>query len=415
MFDARHYIRGVIVCMFVALVSTGAACAQNSGTEDPQSGVGASGSEVTFAGALVYVDGEQAFSLDGATGEPDKLFELEGELGWSGFARLTSDGGLVYESLRDGSPSIHLGSVENGDSVLVSNVTFVHDFDGQQMLITDASDTHVLQPGKDTGAPRALGIGATLAAAISADGSEFAYASIVPTDTPETELGELEQMLGIGTLDGTEPGTEIARGWHAIEPILIDDEVVLYTAYPFGGGETGDLVLFDRRSEESTALATGVRVLDRDPKGMTVAVAFAALGGPDSDSVATIDVRDPDAVDMTVFESGAGESVTAARLLPGNAGLVAAFAQEDGASTLVAFDARDGSQRTVAEIPDTTISEILAHPVDQVAFLVLQGGGPDPESITRSMVACDLAEGETSTLVNGSEASLLHLIGVYDD
>ncbi|MBE0418070.1 MAG: hypothetical protein IBX63_09925 [Coriobacteriia bacterium] len=408
----KRYVRGALACMLAGFLVMASACSRGPGVGSDRDSSTGGAPDVAYRGTLVYLDGEQVFSIDATSGTGRALYSLEGELGWSGFARLTDDGGLIYESLLDETSSVHLASEGSAGATLATGVERVHDYNGTVLLVTADNDTHALGPGANRESPGALGIGIALSAVLSADGSEFAYASQVPTATPEADLGEFEQTLSIRSFNGSGPGTKVAGGWLSIEPLLLDSDALVYASYPFGGTEIADLLLYDRRSEESTTLATNVRLLDRDPARSIVAIAIASPDETVGDAILIIDVSDPDAVRTISFESGTSDSLTATQLLADGSGLVAAFGHEDGASTLVEFDTRDGSQRTVTELADSIVSQVLPHPDRSVAFVVVQSGGPEPVDITRSIAVCDLSEGTTSTLVTGSASTLLTLIGI---
>lgn len=367
--------------------------------------------EVVFDGQLVYLSGSTAGLLDGQTGETRQALEVDGELGWSGFTQLAPDGSIVYESLTQGTPAIRRAMPDVSSTTLVDGLSAVHGSSEGFVLVSNARDTFMIDLSTDDMSARALGIGTSLSAQPSSDGSELAYVQAVTTEEPEQEAGELEQRLMLERVHEPDDGTEIARGWHGIDPLFVGERAILYATHPFGGVETVDVVLFDRGSQESTTLVNDVRILDSDPETGSIAIAASVVDDDETATISIIGIEDPSQVSIAHFENADIEAVTSARLMPDGTGLVCAFAYEDGTATLEVFETASGTHRTVMEDPDAHITELIVHPSGRHAVLVLEEDGVGPTVSSRAIVACDLREHIVQRVVTGSPDRMLHLIG----
>ncbi len=393
--------------LLAVAVSTGA-CAPAPDTPDRDGPDGPGSPTVTFSGALVLFDGPEAVRLDGATGSTRDLFALDGELGWGGFAALSDTGIVLYESLDDGVTSIRMYDPESGEVTALDDIASVHDFDGRRLAYTRPDDTSVYDVLDMRS--RDLGTGQTSSTLLSTDGTELAFASSVPTATPEADLGEPQQRLSIRAADGSGDASEVARGWYAYEPAHLATDTLVYVAYPFGGIETGDVVLYDRHSAETSTLASGARILDIDRNAALIAVAIDE--GPETGRISIIDVSIPGAVTMTDFESVPSSTLSAATFMSADLTLVAAIGHEDGSVALVRFDRGDGSQHTVTEFASASVAQLLAHPTNPVAFFVLEQSGAMPGETERSVGVCDVDRTAVSTLLEGATDRLLTLVGL---
>lgn len=417
---SRSSIRGALLarlalaCALTATSTVGVAC--TNGAVDPEESARDTVVRLDspYDGDLMYVSGSDLYAIDGSTARVTELGELEGEIGWSGFIRLTRQGSVVYEGLDSGMPTLRLRSSEGADSVVLEAISAVHDFDGESVLASDSEDLHLIDVDSRSTDVRRMGVGPCLSAALSQDGSEVAYAQGIAERVPGTQGGELEQRLMIAPTDGSGDASETIRGWYAIEPILLDSDSLLFANYPFGGSEAADLVLVDRGSNESTTVASSVTILDVDRDSRSVAIATSTETGEPGDGVLSVLFIDGErTVKTTVFEAMTAGVVTAARIRPEGAGLVAAIAHPDGVTSLVTFDGTSGVQGTVTEWPDTYCGTLLVHPDGMIVFAVLEA--PDtvtPTIVNRSIALCDLAKRTGAELLPADTRDLVLLAGV---
>ena len=400
--------RSIAACALVATVLSAAACApvNNDGAND---GEKQKPPEITFAGRLVIVDGQTVADVDGGSGARRDVSVLDGELGWSGFTALRDDGALVYESIVDGVSSIRL-SDGSDDTVLASEVTAVHGHSDTMVIVSHPGSTHAVP--FDGGGAIDLRLEEVAAAAISPRGSEIAFSSAIPTATAESLTGELEQRLAVRTLAESGPGEEVDRGWYTFRIHWLDDEALAYTRYPFGGADLGDVVLVDRRSNETTLLASAARIIDADGARRLLAIAHG--DNSDAGMVSIVDCSDPSAAIITDFESPPADSIDSASLVTRDLALVVAFRHEDSTSTLVKFDASAGTQRTLSEFGGVLVPEIRAHPSASIVLFVTERQGAAPGEVHRTVNVYDLDRDRIAELAEGSVEGLLTLVGVIE-
>ena len=365
--------------------------------------------EITFGGRLVFVDGQTVAYMDGVSGARHDGSTLDGELGWSGFAVLRADGALVYESIVDGTSSIRLVDGSE-DTLLARDVTAVHGHSDTMVIVSHRGSTHAVP--FDGGTATDLGLEEAVTAAISQSGADLAFSSAIPTATAETALGEPEQRLAVRALTKPGLGEEVERGWYAYRIHWLDDDVLAYTRVPFGGGEFGDVVLLDRRSDETTVLVSAARVIDADGARRLLAIAHDDTG--EAGIISVVDCSDPSAVVSTDFESPPPDSIDAASFLTREPALVVAFRHEDNSSALVRFDATTQSQHTISEFESTLVSQALAHPDAPIVFFVTERPSSVPGEVDRTVNACDLDSDRVAELAAGSAEGLLTLVGVIE-
>jgi len=400
--------RTIAACVLLAAVLSAAACAPVS-DDGANGGTEQRAPEIAFAGQLVFIDGKTATSIDGVSGARRDAPGLEGELGWSGFAALRDDGALVYESLADGMSSIHL-SDGSSDVVLTDEVTAVHGYNATLLVVSRPGSTHAVP--FDGGSVIDLGLEEVATAAISQSGTELAFSSAIPTTAVDASLVEYEQGLAVRSLTGPGLGQEVERGWFAYQIHWLDDDALAYTRYPLGGADLGDVVLVDRRSNETTVLASAARVIDADGARQLLAIAH----GDDNEAgmISIADCSDPSAAVITSFDAPPSDSIDSAALLTRNGALVVAFRHEDSTSTLVHFEASTASQRTIAEIEGVLVPQMLSHPSEPTVFIVTERQGAMPDEVIRAVNACDVDNGRVAELAIGSAEGLLTLVGVIE-
>lgn len=412
--------RAMATCSCAMLLLAVAACAPAGGTDStgdgPETG---RAPDMPFSGTLVLLDGDTVATVDGQSGERADVFEVEGELGWSGLAFVTADGTVVYESLADNMVSLRSrGLAEDEDHVIADGVSAIHGFDGIHLLFSDASDTRVWYA--DSSEAHALDIGKAFDALISRNGVEVGYAAPANGDADEssaeehTFAGEPEQTIAVRGIAGPGDGAGLVRGWHAFDMHLLDDALLLYTALEFGGSERGDLILFDRHSSVTTTIAPEVRVLDTDAD-KRLAAADAAVQDP-SDGLSTqlliCDLSEPETPTVTPVGEPVSGYPTQVRLLDGGQGLLAALRHEGGGSALVFFDLAEGSQKTLFDTADEAITQLVLHPSARLAFFALQSGGTPASPGTRTLWVCDIATSECAPVLEASSNGLLQILGI---
>jgi len=396
--------RTVAACLIATTVALAIGCTSGE-VPGEQEGPDEATTAVPFSGRLVYTDGTDIIALNGQTGEATRMGPVEGEIGFSGFAELTAEGEVIYESLDGADSRLLLAGDGAASRVLATGISLLHHFSDDTVLATDDDDTFTV--ASTASEPRRLGVGPSLDGILSADRSEFAYVVAVPSEDVTASAGEPAQAAFVRALDGTGAGQQVAEGSFAIAPLALDAGAFLYAAYPFGGHETADLVLHDRRSGEATTVASGVRILDSSPHLGLVAVQSASDG-----RVSIVDTSDPAAVTVTTFEQGPSGDAGWARLTTNGDGLIVSFV-ENGSAVLVHYETADRTSRQLARFDGETITQVLLHPAAPVGFVVVEGDAGASGVPERSVAICDLSDGTVERLADTSGASL-RLIGIAD-
>ncbi len=360
----------------------------------------------------MFLDGDTVAGIDGQSSKRTDFFEVEGEIGWSGFASVAADDAIVYESLTEGTAILRARKRDLDESqAIAKGVTAVHAFDGAHLLFSDASDTRLWNAG--SGDVLALGIGRTLDALLGRSGAEIAYTTPVDVGEDDSSAGEPQQMVAVRGIDTPNGPTELIRGWHAFELHLLDEDILLYTALPFGGPERGELVLFDRRSSVTTTVAPEIRVLDSNPErrlivGETVS---APSSGEPSVQLVICDASELETPTASPVGEPVSGHMTQARLLDDGDGLLASVSHTDGGSSLILFGLADGSQKTVFDTLDGTIRQLVLHPSAKLAFYTLQAEGVPGVPGARALWVCDTRSGECAPVLEASTGGLLQILG----
>ena len=393
----------LVACLMMtaATLATGCASDEAAGEESGQAAT------VPFPGRLVFTDGTDIVALDGQTGETARIGAVDGEIGWSGFERLTAEGQVIYESLSGAESRLLMTGDGAENRVLASDVSLLHHFSDDTVLASDTDDTFTAASAGNE--PRRLGVGPSLDGILSSDRTEFLYVAAVPSDDATTSVGEPAQAAFVRALDGTGTGEQVATGSFAILPLTLDARAVVYAAHPFGGSDEADIVLYDRRSTEETIVASGVRVLDTDAHRGLIAVQSLA----DGERISIIDVHDPAAVTTTVFDQPSSGVASWGRLTGSGGSIIVAFTHGSSAS-LVRYDAADRSSQQIAMLDGFLVNQLLVHPGAPVSFVLLERIATTEGAADRSIAVCDLASAKIETLVDVANGASLRLIGVID-